>query len=87
MTERLDSLGMWDAMLGLPEQIDSSLAAIGDIPGLPAPGRIENVLLLGMGDSGFGGDVAAACARPFSARPIVVYGSFLPQRRGLMPCG
>ncbi len=78
MTERLDTLGMWDAMLGLPEQIEGSLAAIGDIAGLPDPSKIENVLILGMGDSGFGGDVAAACARPFSPRPINVYGGYLP---------
>ena len=64
MSERLDTLGMWDAMLGLPEQIEASMAAIGDISGLPDPGRIDHVLLLGMGDSGFGGDVAAASARP-----------------------
>ncbi len=78
MTERLDTLGMWDAMLGLPEQIEGSLAAIGDIAGLPDPSKIENVLILGMGDSGFGGDVAAACARPFSPRPTNVYGGYLP---------
>ncbi len=77
-TARLDTLGMWDAMLGLPEQIESSLAEIGAIKGLPDPSRIENVLILGMGDSGFGGDVAAACARPFSPHPIVVYGGYLP---------
>ncbi|MEZ5230221.1 MAG: SIS domain-containing protein [Acidimicrobiales bacterium] len=78
MTTRLDSLGMWDAMLALPEQIEGSLDAIGDIAGLPDPTRIENVLILGMGDSGFGGDVAAASARPFSPRPISVYGGYLP---------
>lgn len=76
--ERLDTLGMWDAMLALPEQIEGSLAAVGDISGLPDLTKIENVLILGMGDSGFGGDVAAACARPFSPRPISVYGGYLP---------
>lgn len=78
MSDRLDTLGMWDAMLGLPEQIEASLAAIGDISGLPDPGQIDHVLLLGMGDSGFGGDVAAASARPFASLPIVVYNGYLP---------
>lgn len=78
MTQRLDTLGMWDAVIGLPEQIEASLATIGDIDGLPAPSRVENVLILGMGDSGFGGDVAASCARPFSSCPIVVYNGYLP---------
>lgn len=74
----LDTLGMWDAMLGLPEQLESSLATIDSITGLPDPAKIEHVLILGMGDSGFGGDVAAASARPFSSKPIVVYGGYLP---------
>lgn len=75
---RLDTLGMWDAMLALPEQIAASLAMIDSIPDLPNAAGIEHVLILGMGDSGFGGDVAAASARPFSSKPIVVYGGYLP---------
>lgn len=74
----VDSLGIRDALLSLPEQIESAVAQIGDITGLPDPASIEHVLLLGMGDSGFGGDVAAASARPFSSMPIVVYGGYLP---------
>ena len=74
----IDSLGMRDALLGLPEQMQSAMDAIGDISGLPDPASIEHVLILGMGDSGFGGDVAAASARPFSSLPIVVYGGYLP---------
>ncbi len=73
-----DSLGMRDAMLSLPEQIEASMAAIGTIAGLPDPTSIEHVMILGMGDSGFGGDLAAATARPFSSRPIVVYSGYLP---------
>lgn len=75
---RLDTLGMRDAMLALPEQIEASLAEIDSIPDLPNAASIEHVLILGMGDSGFGGDVAAASARPFSSKPIVVYGGYLP---------
>lgn len=74
----VDSLGMREAILGLPDQIRASMAGIGDISGLPDPARIDQVLLLGMGDSGFGGDVAAASARPFASIPIVVYGGYLP---------
>lgn len=74
----IDSLGMREALLSLPDQIEASMAAIGDISGLPDPANIEHVLILGMGDSGFGGDVAAASARPFSSMPIVVYGGYLP---------
>ncbi|MEZ5341744.1 MAG: SIS domain-containing protein [Acidimicrobiales bacterium] len=78
MTSPIDTLGMLDATLALPEQIQSVLDSVGPIDGLPDPDRIEHVLILGMGDSGFGGDVAAASARPFSSIPIVVYGGYLP---------
>jgi glucose/mannose-6-phosphate isomerase len=78
MTDRLDSLGMWDAMLGLPDQIERALADVGEVKGLPTPGSVDSVLILGMGDSGLGGEVAAACARPFSPVPIVVYRGYLP---------
>lgn len=78
MIEHPDSLGMWPAMLGLGDQIRASSLAIGTIEGLPDPARVDHVLILGMGDSGFGGDVAAACARPFASIPIVVYNGYLP---------
>ncbi len=77
-SEPIDSLGMRAAMLALPEQIEASLAELDVIPALPNAASIEHVLILGMGDSGFGGDVAAASARPFSSKPIVVYGGYLP---------
>ncbi len=79
LTAGPDSLGMREAFLELPDQIRASLGAIGDeIGGLPDSNKIHQVLLLGMGDSGFGGDVAAASARPFAPIPIVVYNGYLP---------
>jgi glucose/mannose-6-phosphate isomerase len=78
MAERLDSRGMWDAMMGLPEQMEVALESVTDLSGLPDPATIDHVMILGMGDSGFGGDVAAASARPFSPVPIVVYNGYLP---------
>ena len=77
MTGRLDSLGLWEAMLGLPEQVEQAIAE-GAAPGLPSPVRIDSVLLLGMGDSGISGEVAAACAQPFCPVPIVVHHGYLP---------
>ncbi len=74
----LDSLNMREAMLSLPEQIAASVDAIGDVGGLPDPSRITNVVLLGMGDSGYGGAVAAAVAREFSPVPLTVYRGYLP---------
>jgi glucose/mannose-6-phosphate isomerase len=68
----LDTLGMWPATLGLPEQIEAALGAVaGGIGGLPDHEQIEHVLLLGMGGSGIGGRVAAALASPSSPVPVV----------------
>lgn len=78
MSPRVDTLGMWDAMLGLPEQVERAMASITGLGGLATSTPIESVLILGMGDSGLGGEVAAACARPFSAVPIVVHRGYLP---------
>lgn len=78
VTPRLDSLGMWKTAMALPEQMETSLALVGEIGGLANPDVIDHVMILGMGDSGFGGDVAAASARPFSPVPIVVYNGYLP---------
>lgn len=64
--------------MGLPEQMEAALGAVDTLSGLPDPGTIDHVMILGMGDSGFGGDVAAASARPFSPVPIVVYNGYLP---------
>lgn len=77
-TQPIDTLSIRESVLGLPEQIEASMASISTIEGLPQPSRVDNVLLLGMGDSGFGGDVAAASARSFSPVPIVVYNGYLP---------
>jgi glucose/mannose-6-phosphate isomerase len=78
MTDRVDSLGLWDAMLALPEQVEAAIDRGAEFKGLPDRSSIDNVLVLGMGDSGLGGEVAAACARPFSPVPIVVYRGYLP---------
>ena len=59
----LDSLGLWEATAGLPEQLGHALAESAEILGdaaLPAPGDLRAVVICGMGSSGLAGDVAAA---------------------------
>ena len=58
MSDILDSIGMFD------------LAAA--LEGLPSHEAVENVVILGMGGSGIGGDIAAAMVGPFCSVPIVV---------------
>ncbi len=68
----LDTEGMFDAAVHLPEQVcDAALRARG-LKGLPDRDRIENVVVLGMGGSGMAGDILAAAAGPFLPVPVVV---------------
>jgi glucose/mannose-6-phosphate isomerase len=67
----LDSLGLWDATAGLPEQLGAALdGAIECVRGLtlPAPDR-RAVVVCGMGSSGLAGDAAAAAD---ASIPIIV---------------
>jgi glucose/mannose-6-phosphate isomerase len=75
---RLDTLGMWDVTLGLPEQVGEAVAAADGLLGLPTREAIENVVVLGMGGSGIAGDVMAAVAGPFMPVPVVVTKGYEP---------
>jgi glucose/mannose-6-phosphate isomerase len=68
----LDSIGMFDLALGMPEQVEAAAVAAADIGPLPEHDAIEHVLVVGMGGSGVAGDVVAAVAGPFMPVPVVV---------------
>lgn len=73
-TERLDTLDMLAATAGLPEQVAEAAEAARQVGGaLPGHDEIENVVVLGMGGSGIGGDVVREVAGPFMAVPVVVH--------------
>ena len=72
MSGLLDSVGMFDLAAALPEQVAAASRLAEGLEGLPEHEDIENVVVLGMGGSGIGGDIAAAVAGPFSSVPIVV---------------
>lgn len=80
MTTRdvLDTTGMWDAVLGFPEQVEQAAAQTTSLIGVPSHDEIENVVVLGMGGSGVSGDVMTAVAGPFMPVPIVVSKSYEP---------
>jgi glucose/mannose-6-phosphate isomerase len=72
----LDTQGMFDLAAALPEQVfDASVRARG-LENLPERGRIENVVVLGMGGSGMAGDILVAAAGPFLPVPIIVSKSY-----------
>ena len=74
----VDSLGMWEALVGLPEQVAEAVAASSGLSGLPDHDLVENVVVLGMGDSGFAGDVLQAVAAPFMPVPVTVVKGYEP---------
>lgn len=78
MTNHPDTLGMWDATMAFPEQVEQAAARSFDFSRLPAHDEIENVVVLGMGGSGIVGDVMISVAGPFMAVPVVVCKSYEP---------
>ena len=74
----VDSRGIRDATLGLPEQVVAAAEAARDIDGLPTHDDVENVVVLGMGDSGFVGDVLTSVAAPFMPVPVTVVKGYVP---------
>jgi len=67
-----DSLGMQEATLDLPDQIERSVVEVRQLKGLPNASDIDQVVVLGMGGSGIAGDIVEAIAAPQMAIPIVV---------------
>jgi len=74
----LDSVGMFEATAALPEQIENAIERAQAVEGLPAPGGISNVLVVGMGGSGIVGDFLTVSAGPFTTLPIVVVKNYEP---------
>src|SRR5215204_6152570 len=74
----VDTLGMFEAAAGLPEQIEDAVERAQLVEGLPDPEQIENVLVLGMGGSGVSGDLLATIAGPFMPLPVVVVKGYEP---------
>jgi glucose/mannose-6-phosphate isomerase len=72
----LDTLGLWDATAGLPEQVDAAIGGTLDALGrvdLPARTDRRAVVICGMGSSGLAGDAAAAAGATI---PVVVSRSY-----------
>ena len=74
----IDSLDMWAATAGLPEQVEAAVSAARGVNALPLHERVENVVVLGMGGSGIAGDVLVAVAAPFMPVPVTVVKGYVP---------
>jgi glucose/mannose-6-phosphate isomerase len=70
---RLDTLSMWEATFGLPDQLERAAACVASaIAGVPRAGELDQVVVVGMGGSGIAGDVLLALAEPVSPVPVAV---------------
>lgn len=65
-----DSINMFAAARGLPEQFAQAVSASSPLDGVE-PRSNSSVLIAGMGGSGIVGDLVSAVAAPFSPLPIV----------------
>ncbi len=72
----LDTDGMLQATLGLPEQVAAARDSARGLDGLPDREEIEQVVVLGMGGSGIAGDVLMAAAGPYLPLPVLVFRSY-----------
>ena len=77
----VDSLDMWGATAGLPEQIDEAIDRAAEADLTAVAGRsFDSVVVCGMGGSGIAGDVVTAIAWPRARLPVqVVKGYRLPR--------
>jgi glucose/mannose-6-phosphate isomerase len=70
----IDTLGMYEAIRSLPEQVERAAATASEVDGpFPSHDAIENVVVLGVGGSGIAGDIVREIAGPFMPVPVVVH--------------
>ena len=78
----LDTLGLWEATVSLPEQLASALPvaeeALQDAPALASAGTPRAVAAFGLGTGATAGAIAAALTAPDLAVPFWVGGSAVP---------
>ena len=73
---RLDTLGLWDATLGLPEQVAGAIVPPNSLD-LPSAESIEHVVVLGAGTAGLAGDALVAAAGSLLPLPVMVVRSYV----------
>jgi len=73
---RLDTLGLWEATLGLPDQVADAVLPPDSLD-LPLAERIEHIVVLGAGPGGLVGDALAAAAGSLLPLPVVVVRSYV----------
>ncbi len=74
----IDTMGLREAFLGLPEQL-SEANAVGPLAGLPAPGDIDHVVVVAPGGARAGAAIVRVLAAPVARVPVIAHpGADLP---------
>ncbi len=72
----LDTLGMLEATLTMPEQIAAATERASGLENLPARDEIDHVVVVGMGGSAIAGEVVIATAGPYLPVPVLLFRSY-----------
>lgn len=68
----IDTLGVLDALLALPDQIDDAVDS-GPVAGLPPATSLDHIVVVGGGSLGHAAQLAAAVVAPTATVPVIVH--------------
>ena len=69
---------LFEALRHLPDQVRDAAVAAADVEGLPAPGDISEVVIVGAGGGGVAGDVVESVAHLQGSVPVLATGGLSP---------
>ena len=69
---------LFEALRHLPDQVRDAAVAAADLEGLPAPGGITEVVIIGAGGGGVAGDVVESVAHLQGSVPVLATGGLSP---------
>ena len=69
---------LFEALRHLPDQVRDAAVAAADVEGLPAPGDISEVVIVGAGGGGVAGDVVESVAHLQGSVPVLATGGISP---------
>ena len=69
---------LFEALRHLPDQVRDAAVAAADMEGLPAPGDVSEVVIVGAGGGGVAGDVVESVAHIQGSTPVLATGGLSP---------
>jgi glucose/mannose-6-phosphate isomerase len=69
---RVDSLGLWAAVRSMPDQLEVAVDLARSVDHAPRGDEVDHIVFMGVGSSGFAGDVVRAVAGPMMPVPVVL---------------